>query len=440
MTLAETILSMNKIFIIVKREFTYRVTKRSFLVLTLLMPFLFAAVVFVPLMLSSVRDNTQKNVVVIDRTGKYAPLFKTDGHFRFVMSDSMKEEYRNPDGDTYAVVSIWDNLAEHPEAVRIYSTREIPAELKQFVNSLLDKKVRDDRLNSYGIPNLKMIIDRCNEDFDVQTVKWTEHGSENVSDTSVAMGVGLFFTFLIYMFVLSYGAMVMQSVMEEKTNRVMEIMVSSVKPFTLMMGKIIGVALVGLFQLLIWGILVGVIVSVASALFGVPAEPVPDVAGTVPAVAGEVSHAGDLLSVLGGMNFAEIIVMFLFCFVGGYLFYASFFAAMGSAVNSHEDSSQFMMPMVIVMLFAFYAGIYSAENPDGPLAFWCSMFPLTSPIVMMVRLPFGVPLWQEVLSLVLLYGAALSMIWAAGKVYRVGVLMYGKKPSLREIIRWINYK
>ena len=132
--------------------------------------------------------------------------------------------------------------------------------------------------------------------------------------------------------------------------------------------------------------------------------------------------------------------MFLFCFVGGYLFYASFFAAMGSAVNSHEDSSQFMMPMIIVMLFAFYAGIYSAENPDGPLAFWCSMFPLTSPIVMMVRLPFGVPLWQEVLSLVLLYGAALSMIWAAGKVYRVGVLMYGKKPSLREIIRWINYK
>lgn len=241
---------------------------------------------------------------------------------------------------------------------------------------------------------------------------------------------------------MTYGGVVMQSVMEEKTNRIVELMVSSVKPFQLMMGKIVGVALVGFVQLIIWGVMLAVILSVCSAVFGVAPSPVDDPTMAVAAqqMQNMPSESAEIVSAITNLPFAELGVMFVLYFIGGYLLYASFFAAVGASVNAQEDSSQFIMPVVLIMVFGLYAAMYSIENTDGPLAFWASIFPLTSPIVMMVRIPFGVPWWQELLSLGILFSTVLLFVWMSAKIYRVGILMYGKKPSLKEMVKWIRYR
>ena len=277
-------------------------------------------------------------------------------------------------------------------------------------------------------------------------MKRNAEGDETSSNTYIAMTAGFIFTFLIYMFVMSYGGMVMQSVMEEKTNRIVELMVSSVKPFQLMMGKIIGVALVGFVQLAIWGVMLSIILMVCGSVFGLSAAPaVPAMAGADAQMAAVAQQAGggeaaEIMSALMGLPYAELGIMFVLYFVGGYLLYASFFAAVGASINAQEDSSQFIMPVVLIMVFGLYAAMYSAENTNGPLAFWASIFPLTSPIVMMVRIPFGVPWWEEVLSLGLLFATSMAFVWISARIYRVGILMYGKKPSLREMLKWVRWR
>lgn len=434
--------TMNKIGIVVKREFSYRVRKRSFILLTILMPFLMAAVIAVPVALSTLKSGEQQNVVIVDRTGMYAPLFKSDENFKFESVGSMSAKYRDKESGVYAVISIWDDLSKDASAVRIYSRKEISGDLEGKVSEVLGRKVREQRLASYNIPGLENIIEKCGEELKVQTVKWIDDGSERQSSTDAAVAVGMFFTLLIYMFVMVYGGMVMQSVTEEKSNRIVELMVSSVKPFTMMMGKVVGVALVGLLQMAIWGVMLFVILGIASTMAGLPDMSQAMMPGSAAMTAPQVPEgdAAQILAAINGMNFGEIGVMFVVYFIGGYLLYASFFAGVGSAINSAEDTSQFMAPTIIIMVFALYAGMFGINNPDGPLAFWCSLIPLTSPIVMMVRLPFGVPLWQEIVSVVLLYATAILMIWIAGRIYRVGILMYGKKPSFRELAKWITYK
>ena len=432
---------MKKIGVIIRREFFYRIQKRSFIILTLLMPFLIVAVVAVPIVLSSIKSGEQQKVVVIDRTGIYAPLFKNNESFCFIKSDKMQPSYRDENSDIYAVLSIWGDLSKNEKYSRVYSRKEISSELEQSINSVLGKKIREQRISSYGIPDLSRVLKDCEEDFKVQTVKWADNGDEKESSTDAAMFVGIFFTVLIYMFVLQYGGMVMQSVTEEKTSRIMELMISSVKPFTLMMGKIVGVALVGLFQMLIWGVMLFVIMLVLGMLLGTPALATGTIENAETASAlNFTGDAGKVLSLVAGMNLKEIVVMFVVYFIGGDFLFSSFFLGIRLAVNSSEDTGQFMAPTIIVMAFAFYAGMFGINNPDGPLAFWCSMIPLTSPIVMMVRIPFGVPLWQELLSLLLLYMSAFAMIWISGRIYKVGILMYGKKPSFRELIKWVGYR
>lgn len=433
---------MNKIGIVVRREFGYRVKKRSFIILTILMPFLMAAVIMVPMLLSSLKGEDLKQVVVVDRTGIYAPCFKSDGNFKYIIGDRMRSEYREEENETYAVVSIWDDLAKDPTAARIYSKKEVSSDLLRAVNNVLGQKIKDQKLSAFNVPGLNEVVKQCEEGYEIRTVKWSDNGDEKESNTDVAMFVGIFFTILIYMFVLSYGTMVMQSVTEEKSNRIVELMVSSVKPFTLMMGKIIGVALVGLLQMLIWGVMLFVILGIVGVAFGIGDVSLLGAGGmnAMGTDAVQNADAAQIFQALGGMNFVEIILMVVVYFIGGYLLYASFFAGVGSAINSSEDTGQFVAPTMVVMAFALYAGMFSIENPDGSLAFWCSMIPFTSPIVMMVRIPFGVPLWQELLSVVLLYFTAISMVWIAGRIYRVGILMYGKKPSIVELLKWVRYK
>ena len=437
---------MSKIWIIIQREFMTRVKKKSFILLTILMPFIFAALIMVPLMLATIEGDEQKTVMVVDKTGRYVGSLKSTANYAFVPTADNKDEFYTEDSEVEAVVQITADLAKNPTAVTIYSPREVKAELLSYVETCLGEQVRREKLSAYNIPELETIIADIRTDFHVATVKRNAEGDETSSNTYIAMTAGFIFTFLIYMFVMSYGGMVMQSVMEEKTNRIVELMVSSVKPFQLMMGKIIGVALVGFVQLAIWGVMLSIILMVCGSVFGLSTAPaVPAVAGADAQMAAMAQQAGggeaaEIMSALMGLPYAELGIMFVLYFVGGYLLYASFFAAVGASINAQEDSSQFIMPVVLIMVFGLYAAMYSAENTNGPLAFWASIFPLTSPIVMMVRIPFGVPWWEEVLSLGLLFATSMAFVWISARIYRVGILMYGKKPSLREMLKWVRWR
>ncbi len=437
---------MSKIWIIIQREFMTRVKKKSFILLTILMPFIFAALIMVPLMLATIEGDEQKTVMVVDKTGRYVGSLKSTPNYAFVPTADNKDEFYTEDSEVEAVVQITADLAKNPKAVTIYSPREVKAELLSYVETCLGEQVRREKLSAYNIPELETIIADIQTDFHVATVKRNAEGDETSSNTYIAMTAGFIFTFLIYMFVMSYGGMVMQSVMEEKTNRIVELMVSSVKPFQLMMGKIIGVALVGFVQLAIWGVMLSIILVVCGSVFGLSTAPAaPAVAGADAQMAAMAQQAGggeaaEIMSALMGLPYAELGIMFVLYFVGGYLLYASFFAAVGASINAQEDSSQFIMPVVLIMVFGLYAAMYSVENTNGPLAFWASMFPLTSPIVMMVRIPFGVPWWEEVLSLGLLFATSVGFVWLSARIYRVGILMYGKKPSIREMLKWVRWR
>ena len=434
---------MNKISIIILREFTTRLKKKSFVLMTILMPFLMVLLVAAPILLGQISDDKQERIAVIDQTGLYYDCLQSNADYLFIRYDRMEPSMKSDTTSLTAILTITADLSKHPEAAMLASGKELQLNTVTYIQDALEEKVRMDKIKSYDIPELDAIMKDMDEGFTLSTVKWDKEGNESESSADLALGIGFLFTFLIYMFVMSYGGMVMAGVMEEKTNRIMEIMVSSVSPFQMMMGKIIGVALVGFTQIAIWGIMLTGLGFGAIWLFG-PSEETQaaiaaSVASTTTPAATDVpmSH---IMSWATNFPFVELGIMFVLMFIGGYLLYASFFAAVGASVNTQEDSSQFTLPVVIVIVFGMYAAIGSQGNTDGPLAFWSSIFPLTSPIVMMVRIPFGVPLWEEVLSLVLLYGTAIGMVWIAGKIYRVGILMYGKKPSVKEMLKWIRYK
>ena len=417
----------SKIWIVAQREFAVRVKKRSFIIMTVLMPFLMAALVLLPLFLSMLDSDERKTVAVIDSTGRYVEAFESNEKYLFVPTEKMTGALRSDSTETAAVLQITDNLVDRPGSAVIYSRDEVPMDLRDYVDEVLTGEVRREKLERYRIPELDRIIDDVETPVEVQAVRWTDDG-ERESMAEILSGIGMLLTFLIYFFVMTYGGTVMQSIIEEKVNRIVEVMVSSIKPVQLLIGKIVGVGFVGLFQMLIWGLLLGVILMVASGIADIP------MADNSTGVA-----ASALLEVVASLPILEICVLFVFYFIGGYLLYASILSASGAAVNDMQDSQQFMLPVLVLMMFAFYAGFYSAMNPDGPLAFWCSFIPFTSPIVMMVRIPFGLPVWQEILSVVLLYLSAAAVMLLSAKIYRVGILMYGKKPSFKEMLKWLRY-
>lgn len=417
----------SKIWIVAQREFAVRVKKRSFIIMTVLMPFLMAALVLLPLFLSMLDSDERKTVAVIDSTGRYVEAFESNEKYLFVPTEKMTGALRSDSTETAAVLQITDNLVDRPGSAVIYSRDEVPMDLRDYVDEVLTGEVRREKLERYRIPELDRIIDDVETPVEVQAVRWTDDG-ERESMAEILSGIGMLLTFLIYFFVMTYGGTVMQSIIEEKVNRIVEVMVSSVKPVQLLIGKIVGVGFVGLFQMLIWGLLLGVILMVASGIADIPM-----------ADNSTGAAASALLEVVASLPILEICVLFVFYFIGGYLLYASILSASGAAVNDMQDSQQFMLPVLVLMMFAFYAGFYSAMNPDGPLAFWCSFIPFTSPIVMMVRIPFGLPVWQEILSVVLLYLSAAAVMLLSAKIYRVGILMYGKKPSFKEMLKWLRY-
>lgn len=426
----------SKIWIVVQREFTTYVKKKSFIIMTILAPFLMAALIFLPLALSFIKDSDRQTVAVIDNTGLYSEFFKSDDNYLFVPTEKMTQSLRSDSTDVDAVIQITANLVDHPTRAAIFSQKEVPSDLRSMVEATLTEAVRKQKFERYNIPELNNIVDDMQQSIEVATIRWTEEG-EKESISEIATVLGMILTFLLYMFVLSYGSMVMQGVMEEKTNRIVELIVSSIKPIELLLGKIIGIGLVGIFQMLIWGLLLATITIAGSIALGIPMGTPVDASI---AANGVVDMADvKVISAITSLPLSEIFVLFVVYFIGGYLLFGSILAALGSAVNDPQDSGQLMMPVMILMMFAFYAGFYSSQNPEGPLAFWCSFIPFTSPLVMMVRVPFGVPLYQELISVIILYASTAFLLWVSAKIYRVGILIHGKKPSFKDIYKWLKY-
>jgi len=287
--------------------------------------------------------------------------------------------------------------------------------------------VQNEKLAQHNIPGLKEIIAASKTTINVRTIRWSDDGTETETSSEMALIIGMIAAMLIYFFILIYGTQLMRGIVEEKTNRIVEIIISSVKPFELMMGKIIGIALVGLTQFVIWVILIIGIFAFMGNGFTAETQEI-------------TSETNPIINALLHYNFTEIGIFFLIYFLGGYLLYASLFAAIGAASDNETDTQQFMIPVMIPVMFALYAAIFSAQNPDGALAFWTSLIPFTSPIVMLVRIPLGVPIWQLALSIAILISSFIACTWFASKIYRTGILMYGKKVNYKEIWKWIKYK
>ena len=437
---------MSKIGLIISREYRNRVVKKSFLWMTFLTPVLMAALIVVPIWLASIKDDEERVVAVVDQTGLYVELFDglecEDCVFE-VVDEAPELRFDTsifPEESEYmAFVIIDDDLSVGANAVTIYSQKQFPSSVRRFIESALENYVEEQKLASYNIPKLKEMIDDARVDVRAKTYKLSDEGVTS-SDSDIASIVGILATVLIYMCIVVSGSQVMNSVVHEKVNRIVEVMVCSVRPWELMWGKIIAVGLTCLTQMVLWAVLTMMIVGVAMGVMGIDMSGLQGspAAGMAVEMQG-VSALGELFEVLWSIDWGFVAVMFLVYFVGGYLLYSSMFAAIGASVDNESDTSQFMTPITLVVLFALYAGMYSAENPDGPLAFWCSMIPFTSPIVMMVRVPFDVPVWQLGLSLGLLALTIVGTIWLSAKIYRVGILMYGKKPTVKEIIKWIKY-
>lgn len=440
---------MSKISLIIENEYMTRVKKKSFLVMTLLTPVLMVVLCCVPVLIELFSSSEMRNVTVVDQTGLYREVFVDNEEYTYTYLDTetTSEQMRN-DETPYAYIVITDNLLDNPNAMTIYSHRQITAGFESQTERSMEEFLHEAKLATFDIPGLQQIIDESDVQINMSSIRFDEEG-ETQTSAGLATAIGMISTFVIYMFLFAYGGMVMSSVMQEKTNRIVEVMVSSVKPFELMMGKIISVGLVGLTQIGIWVLLIVGLGIGASFAFGIPLfmnneellAQAQNMSGA--AMAGGAAIDPDMLDIaqtLSGINFTQIIVCLILYFIGGYVIYASLFAAIGSAVDNETDSNQFLMPITLIIIFAFYVGLFSAEDPEGGMAWWCSMIPFTSPIVMMVRIPFGVAVWELILSFAILFASAIGMTWLASRIYRVGILLYGKKPSYKELFKWIKYK
>lgn len=437
-------MNKNRFLLILQREYMSIVGKKSFIVMTLLMPFLIILLGCVPVLLQIINTNDEKNVAVIDETGLYANSFESDDSFTFTVYDQAKcgnarQLYDDHGDELYAIVIIPRDV-EKTNQVLVYSESTVSSVLINTLERSMSKTLSDAKVKSYGIEGLEKILKECNVEVNVRSIKWSDGGSEEVSSTDVAMIVGVALSLLSYFFVLMYGAMIMNSVIEEKTNRIVEVIVSSCKPLELMLGKILGVALVGFTQVAIWAVLLGLAGTVLGMGFIGSAVASPEVVDAAAAASSAAQSGGadGFVAMLLSINYAQILFFFVVYFIGGFLLYASLFAGFGSAVDQASDASQFTTPIMIVIIIALYASMACMENPDGEVAFWCSMIPFTSPMVMMVRLPYDVPVWQMIMSVVVLYGTAIGLTALSAKIYRTGILLYGKKNSIKDVIKWLK--
>ncbi len=438
---------MNKLGIIIEREYLSRVKKKSFIIMTLLMPLIFVAIIAVPLLLSTVSDNKQRQIAVNDESGLYMSRLQNSDHWNFVaFNEEISQMDASMRGSFDIFVSVKGNLSDTTGIVKFYSEKQVGMEVKNWVMEQFRQMAQNDKIASYNIPELEQILQDVRVNVRNESVIWSEDGAEKKTSSEISLIIGMVATMLIYIFIFAYGNSVMSGVVEEKSNRIVEIMVSSVKPFYLMMGKIIGIALVGLTQFFLWVVLIAVLGTVFVTASGMPMDALmnSDMLASMSAAELAQFHVNadvvDALQIVQSFDWGKILLWFVLYFLGGYMLYSSMFAAIGAAVDNNEDTSQFVMPIVFIILFGLYAGMYGAMNPEGPLLRWCSFIPFTSPIVMVVRLPFGVPIWELLISYALLAATFILTVKLAAKIYRTGILLYGKKITYKDLLIWLRLK
>ncbi len=441
-------MSRSNIPIIIQREFNERVRKKSFIISTILTPVLMIALMAAPALIMEFSRGEQKTIAVIDESGLVAPRLESGEELRFETSDLSTDEARKELTDRFGVLYIGRDILENPSNVRLYANSSSSLSVESNITDQIEKILEAEKLKAYDIENLDRILSEVKTTVTLQTFRndKSQEGDTQAQSSTVATALGYILGFILYMFLLIYGSMVMQSVIEEKNNRVLEVMVSSVRPFDLMLGKILGVAAVAVVQILIWGVLIVAVggfvlphLMPADAMAGVQAmqQGVPDAAsmsGMDPEMLQAVAAMTDLGYIL---KIFGCLLLFVF---GGYLLYSAMFAAVGSAVDNIQDASQLQMPITLPIILALLAMLAVIEDPNSQLSFWFSIIPFTSPVVMMARIPYDIPLWEILLSLAVLYASFVAMVWFAAKIYRVGIFMYGKKPTLKELFKWVRYK
>lgn len=438
----------SKISIIIAREFATRVKKKSFIFTTLLTPLLFAALMVVPSLLAVYSGEEQvRKVAVVDNSGIVMPFMESDKAVAFTEVVDVTVEELKKDFDNlgyYAVVGISQMDSSKNVSVVTYSKKQMSMDLQGRISRNVEAAVEDFKLKGYGIPQLERIMADVESDVKVKTFTLDDQGGERVSKVEVLMIIGYIASFLIYMFIFMFGSMVMRSVIEEKTTRIIEIIVSSVKPFQIMMGKILGVASVALAQFVIWIVFTLAIVMVAGSALGLNDVAHTAVVASPDIPVGQITAAiesdGDgILQVLKEVNYIQITGCFIIYFVLGYLLYSSMFAAVGAAVDNEADTQQLILPITMPLIIGLFLMMHTFQYPDSSLSFWGSMVPFTSPMVMMARIAYGVPAWELALSIGIMVVAFVGMAYLSGKIYRVGILMYGKKPGWKEIWKWLKY-
>jgi ABC-2 type transport system permease protein len=445
---------MNKTILILKQEYLKRVKKKSFIILTLLVPLLFVGMFALIILLSVKSDKQERTIAVFDESSLFPGKLDEEGYtkYHFIPKEKYSELKQNlKESEFYALLYIPENIYSEGSA-QLISEKQVPIELTEKIEQKLSRFIENDKrqkiISETGVPDLEDRLAAAQTHVEVNTLKISQTGETRESSSEIAFIASYAMGFVIYFFVFMYGAMVMRSIMEEKKNRIVEVIISSVKPFQLMAGKIIGTALVGLTQVGIW-VIVGIIALTAVQGFFTPegtqqmGQSFMDSQNSMNpqmAQAANQSQITETLEMISNLNLGLILFTFIFYFLSGYLMYSSLLGAVGAAVDNDEDSQQMVFPITFPLILSIMLLFPIARNPEGPVAFWGSIIPFTSPVAMLARIPYGIPTWELLLSMFLLILTTIGAIWIAAKIYKTGLLMYGKKVNLKELIKWLRYK
>lgn len=450
-------MSKSKIAIIIGKEYSTRVKKRSFILVTLLTPLLLAALMVVPSLIMLYSGSESTRIRVSDNSGIVMPYFENTKEVTYegmgsADIDTIKDNFDSYNCDVVLYISPLDTLKN--ATVVAFSNKQVNLDLRTSIKETIDKALENNKLAAYNIPNIDQIMDEVKTDVSVKTYEITDNGDTKESKVEIYMAIGYLASFLIYMFVFMFGSMVMRSVIEEKSNRIVEVIVSSVKPMQLMMGKIIGVALVALTQFVIWIALTLAIVIGFGAVTGITggdgaqsqqvqlAMSNPVAGDQIQAITDNIPADEDgiqsYINAISQVNFVQIILVFVIYFVLGYLLYASMFAAVGAACDNEADTQQLVLPVTLPLIVGLFIMLHTFQHPDSVLSFWGSMIPFTSPMVMMARISYGVPFWELAVSVCVLIATFVFIAYLSSKIYRTGILMYGKKNGWKELFKWMR--
>jgi len=445
---------MNKILLIIRREYLSRVKKKSFIIMTFLTPLLIAGIYgLIGYFTYKGISDTYDKVAVVNHNKTLTAQLISDKNIKYeYVTKSLEEMKKSLKKSDYDYVLYLPNFnLQTPDSIQLYGTKQAGLSLNNRISGDIEELIRNQKLKESGISQSD--LDQLKTSVDISTKKIAETGQEEDSSAGASTIIAFIAGILMFMFIMLYGIQVMRGVIEEKTSRIIEVMISSVKPFQLMMGKIIGIAMVGLTQFILWIVLTLTISTAVVSFFAnkdnikkTVAVAQAGQAGTQlsqgsPAVAMQQGPMVDIQKSLAGLPIGKIVTVFIFFFLAGYLFYSALYAAIGSAVDSETETQQFMMPVMMPLLLGYALSLSVVTNdPYGPVAFWLSMIPFTSPIAMVVRLPYGVPNWELALSMFILVVGFIGTVWVAGRIYRVGILMYGKKTTFKEMFKWFRYK